>query len=531
MITAVIDTREQSSYSTIELPGGGSAFDRALTSLASISDSIVILSNPGSPSMQHTSGMSTPVFEKVCKADVFSSLAALADATEGATALVYARGDEPFIQADLAKNLIETHTRYAAHYTFADGYPAGMSVDVLAPALPGLLKDLAEKQDDPAIEGLAPGWLFSLLQKDINAFDVETALAPRDMRMLRIELRCNRRSNYVLCRRVAESGVTGHRELTEYLDTHREILRTVPEYVPVQIASVRSQNPIYSSTHAQAETQAQAETHAHAEAHAHPDTHTHDETPVREGADSAQFLTATRAAALFERIADMNPEAVIGLGIWGEPLLNPDLEEILSAIERHESLSAVVETAAVDMDEQELCRLASYFQDRVRWIVTLDANDPDLYEKIRGQGYDRAWKNAHALVEKAPAAVWVQAVRMDTNEAHLEQFYRYWKERTDHVIIQKYDWLSGRLPQRKVTDLSPLTRLPCWQNKRELCILLDGTVPRCREDIDRAYPLGNADTESLEHIWERGEELHRKHVGGKYPEICEHCDEYYVFTF
>ena len=528
MITAVVDMRENSAYSTLELPGGGSAFDRALTSLASVSDRIVVLSSSGSTSVQRTSEGSIPVSEKFCEADVFPVLTALEEAAEGAAALIYARGDEPFIQADLAKELLETHTRYAAHYTFADGYPAGMSVEVLAPALPGLLKNLAEKQEAQRLEGLTPGWLFTLLQKDINAFDVETMLAPRDMRMLRIELRCNRRSNFVLCRRVAESAVSGHRELTEYLDSHREILRTIPEYFPVQVSATRSQTPVYSGEAAGGEEGAQAGAAVGSRS-----------AQVREqpAADpsfipgAARFLSAGRAAALFDRIADMNPRAVIGLGIWGEPLLNPELEEILEQVSKHEALTAVVETAAVDLEPETIVAVVSRFRDRVRWIITLDANDPELYEQIRGDRFERAWKSANALVEQVPEAVWVQAVRMDMNEAHLEHFYRYWKERTGNVIIQKYDWLSGRLPQRKVTDLSPLTRLPCWQNKRELSVLLDGTVPRCREDIDSSYPLGNVYTESLEAIWERGDALHRRHVAGTYPEICEHCDEYYVFTF
>ncbi len=531
MITAVVDIRDQSPYNTLELPGGGSAFDRAIEALASVSDGIVVLSSPGSALTQRTFVGSIPVSGKVCKVDVLSALTALEESADGASALIYARGDEPFIQADLARNLVDTHTRYAAHYTFADGYPAGMSVDVLAPALPRLLKDLAGKQETPDLDGLSPGWLFSLLQKDINAFDVETMLAPRDMRMLRIELRCNRKSNYVLCRRVAETGVTGHRELTEYLDTHRGLLRTVPEYTPVQVSAVRSQSPIYSSEFADTDGQNPAAPRSRSGDEKAGAAADETGTDTAESTDTTEFLTATRASELFHRISEMNPEAVVGLGIWGEPLLNPELEAILNEVTRQESLTAVVETAGIDMDPEALLKLVSRFRGRVRWIITLDANDPELYARIRGDGYEKAWKNAHALVEQEPDSVWIQAVRMDMNEAHLEHFYRYWKERTGNVIVQKYDWLSGRLPQRKVTDLSPLTRLPCWQNKRELSILLDGTVPRCREDIDRAFPLGNVDDESLETIWERGEALHRKHIDGTYPEICEQCDEYYVFTF
>jgi spiro-SPASM protein len=120
---------------------------------------------------------------------------------------------------------------------------------------------------------------------------------------------------------------------------------------------------------------------------------------------------------------------------------------------------------------------------------------------------------------------------MKDTEEHLETFWRYWKEKTDHIIVQKYDDYCGVLPPRKVTDLSPVRRFPCWHNKRDLNVLLDGTVPRCREDIHARYSLGNLFHESIDEVWDRGESLHREHVDGSYPDICEHCDEYYTFNF
>ncbi len=76
-----------------------------------------------------------------------------------------------------------------------------------------------------------------------------------------------------------------------------------------------------------------------------------------------------------------------------------------------------------------------------------------------------------------------------------------------------------------------MTRFPCWQNKRELYVRLDGTVPRCREDIRSEFTLGNLFSDPIETIWENGEQLHREHIAGSYPDICGECDEYYSFNF
>jgi spiro-SPASM protein len=125
----------------------------------------------------------------------------------------------------------------------------------------------------------------------------------------------------------------------------------------------------------------------------------------------------------------------------------------------------------------------------------------------------------------------VQAVRLKESEDQLEDFYRHWKEKTEHVIIQKYDHFCGYLPERKVTDLSPLKRFPCWHIKRDLVVRLDGSVTVCREDLDRSHVLGNAFEEDLSEIWDRGDTWYLRHLDEDYPELCKNCDEYYTYNF
>ena len=62
-------------------------------------------------------------------------------------------------------------------------------------------------------------------------------------------------------------------------------------------------------------------------------------------------------------------------------------------------------------------------------------------------------------------------------------------------------------------------------------MLLDVTVPVCREETGRVRLLGNALTEDLAVVWERGAELYRSHAGQNYPGRCAGCDEYYTFNF
>jgi hypothetical protein len=43
--------------------------------------------------------------------------------------------------------------------------------------------------------------------------------------------------------------------------------------------------------------------------------------------------------------------------------------------------------------------------------------------------------------------------------------------------------------------------------------------------------LGNAFTEPLEAIWERGKRFYAEHCGKKYETGCAGCDEYYTYNF
>jgi len=62
-------------------------------------------------------------------------------------------------------------------------------------------------------------------------------------------------------------------------------------------------------------------------------------------------------------------------------------------------------------------------------------------------------------------------------------------------------------------------------------VLLDGTVPLCREDVKAVRPLGNLLTEPLATVWARGEAVYREHLAREYAAPCKDCDEFYTFNF
>jgi spiro-SPASM protein len=236
-------------------------------------------------------------------------------------------------------------------------------------------------------------------------------------------------------------------------------------------------------------------------------------------------------ASLLGKVERFVGDAVIGVSLWGEPSLHPDIHALVVETLSRPGLELVIETSGIGWDPTVFEKVRSCSSRAPTWIVSLDASQQATYRALRGEGFTEALRTAETLLALFPGSAWVQAVRMKENEEDLEAFFKSWKSRSENLIIQKYDSFCGMLPDRTVADLSPVKRFPCWHLLRDMPILLDGTVPLCREELKAERSLGNALVEDLAAIWQRGAAVHRSHLSGEYPGACARCDEYYTYNF
>jgi spiro-SPASM protein len=362
--------------------------------------------------------------------------------------------------------------------------------------------------------------LFSVIQKDINAFDIETEISPVDLRCRRLNLCADSRRNLLLLRHFADhasspSGIPDTAAVERIIAEKPEILRTLPAFYPVQVYGGCPHTCVWCPW-----PQAAG-----------------DLTQRRDYMDVPQF------ESLLEKIAAFSGDAVIDLSLWGELSLHPQKMDLIEMVLRRSELALIIETSGIGWKNDELERsaeLAKKFASVSRnnplpplsWIVSLDAVDPARYKEIRGAGFAEANDCAHKLLSLFPKDAYVQAVRTAGAENEIERFYRTWKEAAGNVIIQKYDDFCVALPKRQASDLSPVQRQPCWHLMRDMPVLLDGTVPVCREQItSNGITLGNALAESLDSIWERGQRLYAEQTGAQYNALCAGCDEYYTYNF
>lgn len=421
---------------------------------------------------------------------------------QGSENAVFTFADRLFMDSYLSNEVIECHKKYIAEYTFADGYPYGFSPEVISAGTLNILSGMAK--EDPVDNEC----IFNVMKQDINSFEIEAVIAPKDYRMLRFDFSCSVKRNFIACKRLYEaakaSGVNFNaKDLSDFAETNAAVQKTLPSFYNVQISSKYNAFPFYAQ-------------------------------PLEVYCKDKSDMSLEKFSCLVKQISDFSEDAVISLSAAGEPLLISNLAEYVKKILEFPKLKVLIETDGTLVTEE----LASSIEvpggkDRVIWIIGIDAATPAMYEKIWKNGSFEKAVNAVSILAKHFSQVYPQFTRMNENEEELEAFYRYYHAKESpslgKLIIQKYDSFCKMLPDRKPADLSPLTRNPCWHLKRDMTILCDGTVPLCRECVGSA--IGNAFETDIESIWKLSDEKIEEHLKSNYCGKCGDCDEYYTFNF
>lgn len=537
---AVLFCGELTHHSFIPLSDGRVAFERALSAMLGLPgvERCLILSSerrhngypsPDRAQLESVAARLDPDMGKVRlvsreRWDVSALFTALVAESEGYDNVAFSFGDQPHVDPSFSRSLHERHERYAAEYTFADGYPVGIAPEYLARGILPVLERLSAESRDPVTRST----LFDTIKKDINSFDIETDIAPVDLRHLRLTLACDTRQGLELS--TALDGITA--------DTYAEIvrdraasLRVSPNFYAVQVAARCPFECVYCPYPAYC-------------AASSPKGTGRKPTELDSLSDPLAF------ASLMERVARFSETAVVSLSLWGECSYHDRLPELFSSVLSHPGLSILLETTGIGWSDETLATLAGIVRDAgprmdgkrpIDWIVSIDATSPSRYAALRGLGGDKE-SEGEALFREAtsfvgrlaslfPESVWPQTVRMNDNEEELEGFYRHWKDEVGRVIVQKHDHFCKSIEDRRVADLSPLDRHPCWHIKRDMSILIDGTVPLCREDLYAARSFGNAYNDDLSSIWARFQPVYEQHLESDFKGMCGACDEFYTCNF
>ncbi|MBN2627722.1 MAG: spiro-SPASM protein [Spirochaetales bacterium] len=429
-----------------------------------------------------------------CADSCSALIAAFGEIFTGADRIIYLWGDTPLADSRLTEEMEAHHHRYMSQYTFADGWPLGLTPEILEKRAMETLEPLSRGDNTP----IARDSLFTLIQRDINAFDLETLIAPSDFRLLRLTLAADSKRNHLLLDRFIGEGLISGETIADKLEASQTLLRTLPAFFQIQVTEKRLQKPSY--------------------------------LPVPDFTDGEREMSLDELRRILDKIRDFSDDGVISLSFWGEPSAHSRIYEMMEEVVNR-GFRLLIETSGLGWDRDSLRTFLQKKGDRVDWIVELDALVPALYRRLRGEGQQEVLEFIDFLGEPERGTLYVQTTRMGENEDHLEALYQAWKEKPGKLIIKKYDHFCSRMPARKVTELSPLDRNPCWHIKRDMVILRDGTVLTCQEKLDKTQSPGNILTGDIRDIWAGGEALYRDHLNGEFLSPCAECDEYYTYNF
>jgi len=245
---------------------------------------------------------------------------------------------------------------------------------------------------------------------------------------------------------------------------------------------------------------------------------------------------------LFQKVLDniesMNIPSVC-MNMTNEPLLD---KHIFSRTRKVYEVDCVCDimmnTNAVLLDENAANEILD--SGLTRLLIGFDGYKPETYEMIRkGASYKKVMKNILNFIElkgKRGAAlpiVRMSFVRTKINEAEIEDWVQFWKDKVDYLSIQEYythvldsskDHLLPETSRRKLLDYSEIT---CEQPFERVAIRGDGTVLPCCSILGVDLPVGNLWDRDLAEIWQ-GEpmeairNLFRERKWEEHP-ICSKC--------
>ena len=222
--------------------------------------------------------------------------------------------------------------------------------------------------------------------------------------------------------------------------------------------------------------------------------------------------------SLFKEIVDKNRGVEFVLPFqWGEPLLHKDF---LKMVKYATSKGIrVMFTTNGTMLNDDICRkIAESGAERI--TISFDGIG-ETHTKIRGFDYYKLREKVLNLKKirdevKSKLKIDISMVVFKETENDVGRLYEEWGSVADRVqLIPRF--VSGKRAVR------------CRELWRGIIVVLcDGRVSICCADYEGEAIVGDARKQTLAEIWnsKKMREYRRAHIKGKFPPICENCNEY-----
>lgn len=235
---------------------------------------------------------------------------------------------------------------------------------------------------------------------------------------------------------------------------------------------------------------------------------------------------------LFSRLMDeidSTGECYIALHKDGEPLLHPDIHNILKRIKQYKNHNVYITTNAQNLNQDIIDSILSSRIDVINFSI--GASSDEFYKKVRGRGYSEVIKNIQNFLTKVQIAEWkpkvsVQIVNLPEfaeMNSEIENFTKYWKDYDVHISIwDKLTW--GVLDSKEMYGY----RYPCYSLWYSFNVNSNGVVTACCMDWKQELTIGDVNQQSIKEIWlgEKLDELRAIHIKGNESKLsaCAKCN-------
>lgn len=404
-------------------------------------------------------------------------------------AIVFNVGN-PFFDIDFVNKMISRHEDYIADYTYGIGYPDGLIPSILRKDIIKEIKELVKND-----HSIKKDFIYYSISKDINSFDIETFLADHDLRIYRIGLGNNDKGEEILTKKAYDylKEKNSVNDVVEYFAKNIEGLYTTIYLVTLELCNYERSNDIC----------------------------------LPENREEKSQIDKKLVYKIVDESIKENDKINFILGGIGDPLLHNSIIEIIEYILK-KGIDLIIETNGNEIKKEFIDKLNNIDKDKLTFVIKLDAYNEDTYKKMHSAGDMVKVKQNIELLKENGFKVYKQITRMIENEVEIENYIR--NKATDDLIIRKYSTFCNIMNDKKVVDLSPIERIPCFHLRRELYVTSNGNVPACLYSRYKSK-IGDLNNESLNDVMKKLNNEYIKNTKKEYLEYCINCDDYYLFNF
>ena len=430
-------------------------------------------------------------------------------AEKGVAHIAVATGVFPLLDLALAKKIFGIHHEFRADISYGENLPPGIAPHFISRDLMESLDIMEAKDADLEGDGIRP-----FVEKNINHFHAEVHYEEPDLRLMRLDFSLSSKRSALKAAAFLpklKNQNEPYAELLSLMNDEPGLLVAFPSYIEIEFSSTAESLSYFS--------------------------------PLKYIKQDKHLLSREHFDRIQNYISTGLGDSSVSASGLGEPLEHPQALEYLMALLDNAAIRYVfVETNGIHLDK--IAALAKHAAaGKLRVIVLL--NSLEKYAEYSGapqETLEKVNNNFREMAKQLAAAgknprdiMHLQTFKVEENETEIDNLYALAEELGGTFLFQKYNRYAGLMPERRVSDMTPLERYSCWHLRRDLFIRANGDVAFCKQTVDQKKnsARGNLAKDDLSAIWAAQRADFVANFQEKYPSHlpCANCDEYFTFNF